>query len=167
MRSDFHKLLVEHPRVAREQSWLPVRALNRKRNAYREAKRFKLDENLDVCDLYCSAKLPMKSRRLGYRQKMFGENLNPLWRFLKKRVGQPWNDVYSEICVTLDCRTTIQYHVFQHLSFDVCTKTKRTHDGRVMRWSEVHGYCDYENSFYVDPDTGVLMVGTHRHPFHS
>ncbi len=162
MRGDIHKVLVESPRVAHFQSWVHAAGLNRMRNAYREAKRFQLDADLDVCDLYCATKLPMKSRRLGYQVKMFGENLNPLWRFLKSRVGQPWNDVYSEIRSTLSIRSTIQHHVFQHLSLDVCTKTIRAANGRVMRWDQFHDYCDYEANFYVDPDNGLLMSGTHK-----
>jgi hypothetical protein len=162
MRRDIHKVLVESPRVAHFQSWVNAVGLNRKRNAYREAKHFQLSTDLEVCDLYCANKLPMKSRRLGCKVKMFGENLNPLWRFLKSRVGKKWDDVYSEIRSTLSIRSTVQNHVFQHLVFDVCTKTIRTENGRVMRWDQFHDYCDYEGNFYVDPESGELMIGTHQ-----
>jgi hypothetical protein len=162
MRCDIHKVLVERPRVAHFQSWVHAAGLNRMRNAYREAKRFQLHADLEVFDLYCSAKLPMKSRRLGHQVKMFGENLNPLWRFLKSRAGQSWNVVYSEIRSTLSIRSTIQHHVFQHLSLNVCTKTIRAANGRVMRWDQFHDYCDYEGNFYVDPESGKLMIGTHQ-----
>ena len=34
------------------------------------------------------------------------KRLGPLRRFLRSKVGQPWNDVYSEMCQRLDRNTT-------------------------------------------------------------
>ena len=162
MRKDMHKLLVMRPRVAHYQSWIPIGSLNRRRNAYRAAKQFHMDIDLDVCDTYSGTKQPMKSRLLGYKLKMFGENLKPLKRFLKSRVGFPWDDVYSEIRTVMSTRTTLQHHVFQHLFWEVCTKTQLTEDGRVICSDEFHGYCDYEGQFYVEPVTGLLRVGVNK-----
>ena len=157
-----HKLLVMRPRVAHYQSWIPIGVLNRRRNAYRAAKQFFIDTNLDVCDIYCGNKNPMKSRRLGFKLKMFNENLKPLKRFLKSHIGHSWDDVYSEIRSVMSTRTTLQHHVFQHLFWEVCTKTKLTENKRVIRCDGYHEYCDYENQFYVEPITGLLQVGTHK-----
>ena len=86
MRSDMHKVIAERPRVAHYGSWVPVRAIKRSRNFYRKAKHFKLLDGYDVVDDFCGQKLPMKSKHLGYRVKMFNEKLKPLWRFLRKRI---------------------------------------------------------------------------------
>ncbi len=51
--------------------------------------------------------------------KRLNENLRPLFQFLDKSVGRPWNDVYSEICSVVDSRRTIGYHVLQHVGWHV------------------------------------------------
>ncbi|MGV1045395.1 hypothetical protein [Limnohabitans sp.] len=160
MRNDMQKVLVERGRVAHYQAWTTTRDLNMRRNAYRKAKNFQLDEFGDVCDEFSGKKLPMRSRQLGYKLKMFNENLRPLWRFLHARVGRPWNDVYSEIMAQLDRKSTVQNHVLQHLEWDVIKHTVRAADGRVWEWGPHHGPCDHDGSFYVEPETGRLCIGT-------
>lgn len=51
----------------------------------------------------------------GYMQKSFDEYLAPLKRFLQRRVGRPWDDVYSEIRQYLRAKTAVHLHVLQHL----------------------------------------------------
>lgn len=160
MRNDMQKVVVERGRVAHYQAWTTTRDLNEKRNAYRKAKQFKLDEYGDVCDEFSGKKLPMRSRQLGYKLKMFSENLRPLWRFLNSRVGCSWNDVYSEIMAQLNRRSTIQNHVLQHLEWEVIKHTVIAADGRVWEWGPSHGPCDHQGSFYLEPGTGRLCVGT-------
>jgi hypothetical protein len=53
-----------------------------------------------------------KTTRLS--RKELNENLNPLWRFLKKNCGRPWSEVYSEMREVCDARSAIGYHIFQH-----------------------------------------------------
>jgi hypothetical protein len=154
------KVIVERGRVAHYQARTTTRDLNEKRNAYRKAKHFKLDENGDVYDEFSGKKLPMRSRQLGYKLKMFNENLRPLWRFLHSRVGCSWNDVYSEIMAQLNRRSTIQNHVLQHLEWDVIKHTVIAADGRIWEWGPSHGPCDHEGSFYLEPGTGRLCAGT-------
>jgi hypothetical protein len=43
------------------------------------------------------------------------ENLAPLRRFLRSRVGRPWNDVHHEICALLNVRSAVQKHVLDHI----------------------------------------------------
>ncbi|MBC7777900.1 MAG: hypothetical protein H7246_20875 [Phycisphaerae bacterium] len=45
----------------------------------------------------------------------FGDNLEPLERFLRSNVGRPWSEVYSELSRQLDRSTVSGEHVFQHL----------------------------------------------------
>ncbi len=50
-----------------------------------------------------------------YRVKRLNENLQPLVRFLRSRVGQPWDDVHSEIAAQISCKSAVQKHVLDHL----------------------------------------------------
>lgn len=60
--------------------------------------------------------MPKRSRmKHGYNEKFFDEYLTPLKRFLQRRVGLPWNDVYSEIRQNLRVQTAVHLHVLQHL----------------------------------------------------
>ena len=49
------------------------------------------------------------------RNKWLSENLAPLRRFLRRRLGRPWNDVHSEICAQIGVRSAVQKHVLDHL----------------------------------------------------
>jgi len=160
MRSDMHKVIVERPRVAHYGSWVPAQAIKRGRNLYRKAKQFKLLDGYDVVDDFCGEKLPMKSKHLGFRVKMFNENLKPLWRFLRKRVGVRWDDVYSEICKGLKGSPTLQQHVLLHVSFDVDVNAQMTDDGRIVSSDGLRSSCEAGRSFYVHPVTRVLCCGT-------
>lgn len=156
MRTDMHKVIVERPRVAHYCSWVPADALKRTRNVYRRAKQFKLLDDNDVADDFCGNKLPMKSKQLGYRVKMFNENLKPLWRFLAKRVGQPWDRVYSEICQSLKGSPTLKQHVLLHVAFDVQVHTVMGQHDRVLSGDGFQSFCDTGRTFYVHPHTRIL-----------
>jgi len=51
----------------------------------------------------------------GRGTKWLGENLAPLRRFLERRVGQRWDDVYSEICAQINRSNAVQRHILEHL----------------------------------------------------
>lgn len=46
----------------------------------------------------------------------FGDRIRPLQRFLRSRVGQRWDDVYSEICSEADGSNIRGYHLRLHLN---------------------------------------------------
>ena len=160
MRKDMKKVITERARVANHQSWIPARALNKQRNVYRKAKFFNLEYDWEVCDIFSGMRLPMRSRLLGPKIKMFNENLNPLKRFLASRAGQHWDAVYSEIMEHLDTKSTINHHVWMHVKSDVVRHTFKTADGRVWEWGNEQMPCDHEGEFYVEPETGILRAGT-------
>jgi hypothetical protein len=160
MRKDMQKVICERARIAHYQAWSTTHDLNKRRNAYRAAKYFQLDECGDVCDEFTGGKLPMRCRQLGQKVKIFNENLRPFWRFLHSRVGRPWNDVYAEITAQLNRQSTIQNHLLQHLHLDVVTHTVRATDGRVWEWGPHHGLCDHKGCFYLEPESGRLCSGT-------
>src|SRR5260370_32905789 len=47
--------------------------------------------------------------------KWLNENLAPLVRFLRRRVGRPWNDVHSEMTAQLSLTSAVQKHVLDHV----------------------------------------------------
>jgi hypothetical protein len=53
------------------------------------------------------------SRRNG--RKDFGENLAPLRRFLRRQVGRPWDQVFSEIRKACPPNTATTAHIYQHI----------------------------------------------------
>lgn len=57
----------------------------------------------------------MRSRRGWSEQKETGDNLKPLWRFMKSRVGKNWDKTYSEFCSLYDRRKLINKHVHDHI----------------------------------------------------
>lgn len=92
--------------------------------------------------------------------KELNENLAPLMRFLRSRVGQRWNDVYSEISQHLRATNAVQQHVRDHLNDFVATRTQYA-DGQI--WVSGHDFRPLEESwraFYVDPRDGILRENT-------
>jgi hypothetical protein len=47
--------------------------------------------------------------------KWFTDVLGPLYRYLLKQVGRPWNAVYSEICANLPKTSMQNRHVYTHI----------------------------------------------------
>jgi hypothetical protein len=94
--------------------------------------------------------------------KSLNENLRPLVRFLRSRVGRPWDEVFSEICAGLDTGSTVKMHVRQHLEDFVAVRISQ---GRHGEWLldglplDRGGHRFYPRDFYVDPEDGVLKDG--------
>ncbi|HEX5183216.1 MAG TPA: hypothetical protein VFW19_08710 [Allosphingosinicella sp.] len=91
--------------------------------------------------------------------KSLNENLAPLARFVQRRVGRRWDDVFSEICAGLDTGSTVKMHVRQHLRDFVLVPISRgrhgewLHEGRILR---PHFRYGGGPEYYVDPDDGIL-----------
>ena len=94
--------------------------------------------------------------------KSLNENLRPLVRFLRSRIGRRWDEVFSEICAGLDTGSTMKMHVRQHLEDFVAVRVARGRygdwllDGRTIGSP---GRRFYPPDFYVDPKDGVLKEG--------
>lgn len=54
-------------------------------------------------------------RRAGGGTKAFTDLLGPLRRFLRSRVGRPWDRVHSEICAGLPRRFPVREHFLRHV----------------------------------------------------
>ncbi len=103
MRKDIAKKLCERPRVHGAR-W--SNAGNRK--SRRESKNPVSWEDLPLRQ---SMRRPHVTRGdYKYPDDLF----SPLYRFLEKNVGRPWNDVYSEICKVVGSRSATDDHVRIH-----------------------------------------------------
>ena len=131
-----------------------------------------IDEDGEKCvDLVERAVLVQtpKARPVSWNRKEFGENLNPLWRYLQKQVGRPWDAVYSEVCENMDRRSAVGAHIFQHLyDFAIPAREVVFVDDKPHRltWSGTPEPIAYSGkvgqfgNFWVDPRDGILKKGT-------
>jgi hypothetical protein len=96
---------------------------------------------------------PSAPMRLAY-DSGFVDHLKPLVCFLQKRVGQPWNKVWSEICAAADARSLRGWHLRDHVCQLVELNWYTRHDDgdEEAVW---HGYTKWGRAFYVTSD-GVL-----------
>ena len=126
---------------------------------------------LDLSDRYDSPRVKSTRPKIWYR-KDFGENLNPLWRFLQKSVGRNWDSVYSDLCSRMDQRGAVTGHLFQHL-FDFVTTSENITliEGKPHRkgWNGLspvtyRGKVGEFWNFWVDPRDGKLKVGSKPSP---
>lgn len=128
MRDDIAKVLVTTPRVG--SSW--------KNQEVKRLRRQRIDEDYDG-----PSQTSMRPTGDGWSErKQLNEYLNPLYRFLERRVGRNWDRVYSEICEHNSRGSAVGEHIFQHLRDYV--RVKHTDVSRY--WTP---------DFFVDK-TGVL-----------
>lgn len=96
----------------------------------------------------------IKTRR---RTKHFSDNLSPLRRWLRSKVGQPWDSVYREICQKIETRTLCGQHLLVHLE-EMVEYRVRLIEG--MPYSLKRGQhplvsCGRDR-FYIHPETRTL-----------
>jgi hypothetical protein len=141
MRKDMFEIIIERPRV---------------KGGWRKPGRPPRDpESLPRCE-------PMGRRG----DKQLNENLAPLVRFLTRRLGQPWDEVHSEIAATLSLRSAVQKHVLDHVRQMVLLHPLML-DGRPFYPAASSGrYQPLEGRwrFYVCPRTGRLNAAPPRPP---
>ena len=140
MRSDMKKVVVERPR----------RGSRQRNNKFGARLRYIPDHDYED-----EPKKPrgFESYRAGSK-KWFTDVLGPLWGFLGKNVGRPWDKVYSELCANLDKRKVTGKHIFDHVDDMVQTNCFIGEDGRV--WANSWGSEQPVNGMYVHPRTGLL-----------
>lgn len=141
MRKDFTKVVTERPRRGHGKTYKPVRP------------RGPIGE--DECGGMEGMRWPH-----GRDGKEFSDLIGPLWRFIHSRLGEKWDDVYSEICANLKGRNTQQQHIIGHLWQYVERYVEVTATGAVRSkscrfWRPRDGDYIYSD-FYVDPRDGIL-----------
>lgn len=110
------------------------------------------DGDYDIAQKQSSA----RHRVHGYDAKEFTDVLGPLYRYLDKQVGRPWNKVYSELCTFLDKRKVTHAHVFTHIDGYVEKDVYKGVDGK---WhSRPYGGLigDRYGGLYVHPKSGLI-----------
>ena len=85
-----------------------------------------------------------------------GTDFSVLRRFLRSRVGQPWDKVYSEICAEADLRSFPGHHLREWLDYEVEQKCTIGDDGEVLDHRGNHVKNSHWEEFYVHPKTGIL-----------
>ena len=96
--------------------------------------------------------------------KRHNENTKPLFRFFRKNLGRPWDDVYSEFCALFDHRSDIGYNMFRHLDWMVAQDILM-HNGKPYqsRWGRRDRWWEFPyTGLYVNPVTGILCEGESR-----
>ena len=106
---------------------------------------------IDAADDSEPAREPIR-RRGKFDRRSRCQNFNPLRRYLSSKVGQLWNDVFSDICANNDLRNKVQGDVREHLTWMVHNHVEVI-DGQPF---ETNGYRIWRD-FWVHPDTGVLQ----------
>jgi hypothetical protein len=144
MRQDMHEVVIERPRRGG-------------RYRYHDCRTRYRGLDLDALD-----DLPKKQ---GYRRpyienwgdaKEFSDLLGPLHRFLISKVGQKWDDVYSEIRKTLNPNSTVQIHIMSHVFQFVEIDTRLEDNGEVYVLGRYSRYSISSGQLYVHPKTGIL-----------
>jgi len=97
-----------------------------------------------------------RHRQHGFGAREFTDVLGPIYRWLDKQVGRPWNASYSELCEVLDKRKLTHAHVIDHVFREVETDIFRGTDGL---W-RAFPYGGMFNGLYVDPTDGILKRQT-------
>lgn len=166
MRKDMFKVIVERPRS--NSRWADSMS-RRARERHEMANILKNDwsddevENSKGLSHELNTHEPMKNRYDS--SKSLNENLAPLFRFLEKSVGRPWDEVYSEVREHLRMDSSVQLHVVQHLNWTVTEATYMGEDGHVYAtdrsWQRTYSALDLPtpysmHNYYVHPETKLL-----------
>lgn len=140
MRADMFKVIVERPR------W-----------ASRHAPAVKLKKDADFDRNFVGLK------RHAWEQarytKSLSENLAPLKRYLHKQRGRRWDDVFSEICQSLDTTSTVKMHVREHVEDFIMVRICVDRQGMWLgqhRWRGTQPLDRWWPDLYVDPDDGII-----------
>lgn len=148
MRSDMPKVITECYRHGRGNSYKIHR--NSKRNA-----------DIENAPQKESMRKWAKSRDI---EKDFGEHLGPLRRFIASKVGHKWDDVFSEICKSLNVNSQTHNHIIQHMYDTLEKDTFLGEDGHPYvlsyngpRRADIETrWWNQQDRFYVCPETGII-----------
>jgi hypothetical protein len=137
MRQDMQKIIVEKPRYGGD------RSIHKPRRPGTEWEHYPTKEGI---------------RRRWKDRKSLSDNLRPLYAYLDKQVGRPWDKVWSEICARLDFRSVLGFHVKSHIDQHVERHVKLVDDGVAY---EKHQRSSWGpplpiDGLYVHPVTGLV-----------
>jgi hypothetical protein len=142
MRADMDKVIVERPRIG-------SRAPSRKKGYRKYCQKVGI-ENLPRRE-------PLPGRWRG-RERQLNEHLGPMRRFLRSRVGRPWNKVHQELCEHVSFNNAVQMHVLTHVFDYVCRLVEYRGRNVVRLDNWYRGIVLRPGQMYVCPRTGILKV---------
>jgi hypothetical protein len=91
------------------------------------------------------------------RTKYFSDHLGPLHRWLKSKVGQPWDIVYNELCQRIEIRTLSGQHILSHV-WQFVEREVDLIDGVPYRKNGYIYPSWRSEGLYVHPETGILFA---------
>jgi len=151
MREDFEKVL-QRPRTGSSSS-------NYDAHRARRYKDIKDEDKLEALP----KRMPMKPKGWDYDdRKGFEYNFNLLRRFLRSKVGKPWDKTYSKICKAVKSSARHSRETLQYVESFVDRQAEIQPDGEVLEshvgWRGArYTMWDDGSSFYVDSH-GILQV---------
>lgn len=142
MREDLNKVVHEHERSGHKNTFKP----------YRKLKKF----NPKVGGEDIGGRESMR-HRLGWDGKTSRHNHVAIEGAIRKAVDRPWDDFYSELCKTVDHRSSTGRHVFETLDWRV-ERNLYVEDGELYIRNNYRKEAlkDSTTEFYVDPRDGIL-----------
>lgn len=161
MRKDMSKVIVERPRRGSRMNSDDPKGWKRKA----------FGKNPDLEDLPQKESMA-RGRKYGWKCKELNEHLSPLYRFLDKAVGRPWDKVYSEICENIKLSSTVQRHILEHVKWHVEQKTYLADDGKTVMVRNPYGDIPindlHGNSrLYVHPVDGLLKKAKRKKKYRN
>jgi hypothetical protein len=96
------------------------------------------------------------------RTKYFSDHLGPLRRWLRSKVGESWDNVYSELCQQLETRTLSGQHILSHV-WGFVEKDVELIDGvpystKSCKYLPRNPLNYWREQLYIHPDTKVLCL---------
>jgi hypothetical protein len=101
------------------------------------------------------------ARRRHFEYKQFTDRLGALRGNIRKAVGRPWNDVFSEFSRILDRRSVSGHHIWSHMMWEVEPRTFMV--GSEVWCRTMDGNECPVSGFYVHPLTGILEEAPDRY----
>lgn len=82
--------------------------------------------------------------------KCFTDVLGPIFGYLNSKVGQPWDEIYSEICKSMPNNSTNTSHVREHITSVVETNVQII-NGFVYDSAGLGIFTGWRSQYYVHP----------------
>ncbi len=152
MRDDMAKVVTESPRRGHGER-------NRKSRARIHRDQYDADDHGPTRKKMSRLACRDEHSGAGDCHKDFSDKLGPLRKYLRKQVGRPWNNIYSELRQHLDFRTVSGLHIWDHVKHEVELHCEERADRKVYRKGVGHYYHLSQapiSGMYVHPRTGLL-----------
>ncbi|MFP4300354.1 MAG: hypothetical protein ACLFT0_21305, partial [Spirulinaceae cyanobacterium] len=98
------------------------------------------------------------------KTRILSDNLAPLYRWLRSKVGQPWDNVYSQLCQQLETNSVIGQHILHHLWDIVKRHVEIRNNDIYAKHKSKYPLISYGNRplFYVHPETGIFCLAPRK-----